>query len=92
MMLSLGAKAVLGVDYSDIIYLAMDIVRENKMDDKFKLVKERLEETELPYEKYDIIVSEWIRYFLLFVGMLDSVLDSKVKYLAPGGMELHAKH
>ena len=55
-----GAKDVLGVECSDIIYKAMDIVRENKMDDKVKLVKGRLEENELPYEKYDIIVSEWM--------------------------------
>jgi len=83
-----GAKAVVGVDCSDIIYQAMDIVRENKMDEKIKLVKGRLEETELPYEKYDIIVSEWMGYFLLFEGMLDSVLAARDKYLAPGGMVL----
>lgn len=83
-----GAKAVVGVDCSDIIYQAMDIVRENKMDEKVKLVKGRLEETELPYEKYDIIVSEWMGYFLLFEGMLDSVLAARDKYLAPGGMVL----
>jgi protein arginine N-methyltransferase 3 len=80
-LLLLGTKAVVGVDCSDIIYQAMDIVRENKMDDKVKLVNGRLEEVELPYEKYDIIVSEWMGYYLLFKGMLDSVL-------APGGMVL----
>jgi len=83
-----GAKAVVGVDCSDIIYQAMDIVRENKLEDKVKLVKGRLEETELPYEKYDIIVSEWMGYFLLFEGMLDSVLAARDKFLAPGGMVL----
>jgi len=83
-----GAKGVVGVDCSDIIYQAMDIVRENKLDDKVKLVKGRLEETELPYEKYDLIVSEWMGYFLLFEGMLDSVLAARDKYLAPGGMVL----
>eukprot|EP00092_Neocalanus_flemingeri_P091390 GFUD01115855.1.p1 GENE.GFUD01115855.1~~GFUD01115855.1.p1 ORF type:complete len:606 (+),score=169.37 GFUD01115855.1:62-1819(+) len=83
-----GAKAVVGVDCSDIIYQAMDIVRENKMDDRVKLVKGRLEETELPYDKFDIIVSEWMGYFLLFEGMLDSVLAARDKYLAPGGMVL----
>jgi len=83
-----GAKSVVGVDCSDIIYQAMDIVRENKMEEKVKLVKGRLEETELPYEKYDIIVSEWMGYFLLFEGMLDSVLSARDKYLAPGGMVL----
>ena len=83
-----GAKDVLGVDCSDIIYKAMDIVRENKMDDKVKLVKGRLEENELPYEKYDIIVSEWMGYFLLFEGILDSVLVTRDNYLVPGGMVL----
>jgi len=83
-----GAKAVVGVDCSDIIYQAMDIVRENKMEDKVKLVKGRLEETELPYEKFDIIVSEWMGYFLLFEGMLDSVLAARDKFLKPGGMVL----
>jgi len=83
-----GAKAVVGVDCSDIIYQAMDIVRENKLEDKVKLVKGRLEETELPFDKYDIIVSEWMGYFLLFEGMLDSVLAARDKYLTPGGMML----
>ena len=41
------------MDCSDIIYQAMDIEREKKMD-KVKLVKGKLEETEFPYEKYDI--------------------------------------
>jgi len=31
-----GAKAVVGVDCSDIIYQAMDIVRENELEDKVK--------------------------------------------------------
>merc|ERR1719222_188550 len=69
-----GAKAVVGVDCSDIIYQAMDIVRENGLENKVTLVKGRLEETTLPHEKFDVIVSEWMGYFLLFEGMLDSVL------------------
>jgi len=86
-----GAKSVVGVDCSDIIYQAMDIVRENKMEDRVKLVKGRLEETELPYEKFDIIVSEWMGYFLLFEGMLDSVLAARDKFLAPGGQVLPSR-
>merc|ERR1719431_1698647 len=59
-----GARAVVGVDCSDIVYQAMDIVRENQLEQVVTLVRGRLEETELPYEKYDIIVSEWMGYFL----------------------------
>jgi len=83
-----GAKHVVGVDCSEILYQAMDIVRENSMEGKVTLVKGRLEETKLPYDKFDIIVSEWMGYFLLFEGMLDSVLAARDKYLAPGGMVL----
>jgi len=80
-----GARGVVGVDCSDIIYQAMDIVRENGLENKITLVKGRLEETQLPHDKFDIIVSEWMGYFLLFEGMLDSVLAARDKYLAPGG-------
>jgi len=86
-----GAKAVVGVDCSDIIYQAMDIVRENGLENKVTLVKGRLEETTLPHEKFDVIVSEWMGYFLLFEGMLDSVLAARDKYLKPGGSILPSR-
>ena len=83
-----GAKIVVGVDCSEIIYQAMDIVRENKLTERITLVKGRLEETELPERKFDFIISEWMGYFLLFEGMLDSVISARDKYLASGGMVL----
>jgi len=83
-----GASQVVGVDCSDILYQAMDIVRENSLEDKVRLVKGRLEDIELPVKQFDIIVSEWMGYFLLFEGMLDSVLSARDKYLAPGGIIL----
>jgi protein arginine N-methyltransferase 3 len=86
-----GARAVVGVDCSDIIYQAMDIVRENQLEGTVTLVKGRLEETQLPHEKFDIIVSEWMGYFLLFEGMLDSVVAARDRYLAPGGTVLPSR-
>ena len=62
--------------------------RENNLDDKVKLLKGKLEEISLPHEKYDIIVSEWMGYFLLYEGMLDTVVAARDRYLAPGGMVL----
>jgi len=82
---SAGADTVVGVDCSDILYKAMDIVRLNNLENVVTLVKGRLEDTELPVDKFDIIVSEWMGYFLLFEGMLDSVLSARDKYLSPGG-------
>uniref|UniRef100_A0A182N4R1 type I protein arginine methyltransferase n=1 Tax=Anopheles dirus TaxID=7168 RepID=A0A182N4R1_9DIPT len=82
-----GAKEVVSVDQSDIIYQAMDIVRKNNIDN-IRFVKGRLEDTELPVEKVDIIVSEWMGYFLLFEGMMDSVIYARKRYLREGGLIL----
>lgn len=40
----------------------------------------------MPVEKVDIIISEWMGYFLLYEAMLDSVLYARDKWLAPGGI------
>ena len=84
-----GAKEVIAVDMSDIIHHTMDIIRENGFQNKIKLIKGRLEDIEeLKGKRFDIIVSEWMGYFLLYEGMLDSVLTARDQYLAPGGLIL----
>ncbi|XP_048340881.1 protein arginine N-methyltransferase 3 isoform X2 [Sphaerodactylus townsendi] len=80
-----GAKKVIGVDQSEIIYQAMDIIRLNGLEDTISLIKGRIEEVDLPAEKVDVIISEWMGYFLLFESMLDSVIYARNKYLAKGG-------
>ena len=44
-------------------------------------MKGKIEEIKLPVDKVDIIISEWMGYFLLFESMLDSVLYARDKYL-----------
>ena len=44
-----------------------------------------MEEIELPVKQVDIIVSEWMGYFLFYESMLDSVLWARDKYLAKNG-------
>jgi protein arginine N-methyltransferase 1 len=39
-------------------------------------------------EKVDIIISEWMGYFLLYESMLDSVLFARDKWLVKGGVML----
>ncbi|XP_077993663.1 protein arginine N-methyltransferase 3-like isoform X2 [Glandiceps talaboti] len=80
-----GASHVIAVDQSEIIYQAMDIVRENGLDKQITLLKGRIEDLKLPVEKVDIIISEWMGYFLLFESMLDSVLYARDQFLAPQG-------
>ena len=50
------------------------------------LVKGKLEEAELPVQEFDIIISEWMGYFLLYESMLDTVLLARDKYLKKDGL------
>jgi len=81
-----GAAHVVGIDMSNIIDQAIKIIEANGYKDTITLVKGKLEETELPLQQFDIIISEWMGYFLLYESMLDTVLDARDKYLKPGGL------
>ncbi|SPP83944.1 protein arginine N-methyltransferase 1 [Drosophila guanche] len=82
-----GASRIVGIDNSEIVYTAMDIVRKNNVKN-IELVKGRLEDTELPEAKYDIIISEWMGYFLLYESMLDSIIYAREHHLNPNGIIL----
>lgn len=45
------------------------------------VLKGKIEEIELPVAQVDIIVSEWMGYFLLFENMLNTVLYARDKWL-----------
>ncbi|ROT36918.1 HNRNP arginine N-methyltransferase [Sodiomyces alkalinus F11] len=81
-----GAKHVIGVDMSTMIFKAREIVAVNGMADKITLIQGKMEEVELPYPEVDIIISEWMGYFLLYESMLDTVLYARDRYLAKDGL------
>lgn len=54
------------------------------MEGKIIGVRGLLEEIELP-EKVDIIVSEWMGYWLLFEMMVNSLVIARDNWLKPGG-------
>merc|ERR1712002_1253680 len=81
-----GAKHVYGIDMSSIIDHAKTIVKDNGMEDGITLIKGKVEEVELPVEKVDIIISEWMGYCLLYESMLDTVLYARDKWLKPDGL------
>lgn len=49
------------------------------------IIRGKIEDIELPVEKVDVIISEWMGYFLLYESMMDTVLYARDKWLAPGG-------
>lgn len=68
-----------------------NIFRENGFDDIILPIKGRIEDVNLPVEKVDVIVSEWMGYFLLFESMLDSLIYARDKYLNTNGTMLPNK-
>ena len=83
-----GAKHVYAIEYAEIALFAKEIIKQNGLEDKITVIKGKMEEIDLPVPKVDIIISEWMGYFLLYESMLDSVLDARDKYLKKGGKML----
>lgn len=81
-----GAKHVVAVDMSNIIGMAKQIVELNGLSDRITLLQGKLEDVEMPFPKVDIIISEWMGYFLLYESMLDTVLVARDRYLVEGGL------
>jgi len=86
-----GAKHVYGIDYSDIVFQAQQIVKDNNLDNVITIMKAKVEEAQLPVEKVDIIISEWMGYCLLYESMLDTVIFARDKWLAHDGILLPDK-
>lgn len=78
-----GAKRVYAVEHSGIAEQAEQIVAINGFADVIKIMRCKVEDVELDCGpgNVDIIVSEWMGYFLLYESMLDSVLVARDKWL-----------
>jgi len=57
----------------------------NNLADKVTIFKSKLEDANIP-EKVDIIISEWMGYFLIYESMLDSVIYARDKWLKEDGI------
>ena len=80
-----GAKHVYGIEFADIADFSIDIIKKNNMEDKITIIKSKVEDAKLPVDKVDIILSEWMGYFLLYESMLDCVLYARDKWLKKDG-------
>jgi hypothetical protein len=72
-----GAAHVYGVDMSGIVEQAKEIIKVNGLSDKVTVIRGKVEEIDLPVEKVDIIISEWMGYCLFYESMLDTVLYAR---------------
>ncbi|KAF8388847.1 hypothetical protein HHK36_025527 [Tetracentron sinense] len=76
-----GAKHVYAVECSQMADMAKEIVEANGFSNVITVLKGKVEEIELPIAQVDIIISEWMGYFLLFENMLNTVLYARDKWL-----------
>ena len=78
-----GAKHVYAIDNAEVALYAKEIVKANGFEDKITVMKGKMEELEFPFGEgeVDIIISEWMGYYLLYESMLDCVLWARDKYL-----------
>merc|ERR1712085_238616 len=63
----------------------MGIAQQNGLGDVVTFIQGKVEEVELPVDEVDIIISEWMGYFLIYESMLDSVLFARDKWLRKDG-------
>lgn len=80
-----GAKKVYAVECSKIVDQARVIVRDNGFGEVIEVVEGKIEDVELGVAEVDIIISEWMGYFLFYESMLDTVLFARDKWLKKGG-------
>lgn len=80
-----GASKVYAVEASETYKIAEGIAKENGFEHVIKVIHGRVEDVELE-EKVDVIVSEWMGFYLLHEGMLDSVIVARDKFLSANGL------
>ncbi|XP_053112274.1 protein arginine N-methyltransferase 8 isoform X2 [Hemicordylus capensis] len=74
------------IECSSISDYSEKIIKANHLDHIITIFKGKVEETELPVDKVDIIISEWMGYCLFYESMLNTVIFARDKWLKPGGL------
>mmetsp|Transcript_8144 Transcript_8144/g.15353 ORF Transcript_8144/g.15353 Transcript_8144/m.15353 type:complete len:373 (-) Transcript_8144:161-1279(-) len=78
-----GAAKVYAIECSSIAEQARAIVEDNGFSEVIEVIQQKMEDVVLPVQYVDIIISEWMGYFLLYESMLDTVIYARDKYLRP---------
>ncbi|CAD6231475.1 GSCOCG00001427001-RA-CDS [Cotesia congregata] len=82
-----GAAKVYSVEASKLSELIEQVVDENNYKEVIKIIPSKLEDIKLEInEKVDIIVSEWMGFYLVHEGMLDTILTARDRFLKSDGL------
>ncbi|RDY02955.1 Protein arginine N-methyltransferase PRMT10 [Mucuna pruriens] len=80
-----GARKVYAVEATNMSEHARVLVKANNLQDVVEVIEGSMEDVTLP-EKVDVIISEWMGYFLLRESMFDSVIHARDRWLKPTGV------
>ncbi|GMI14140.1 hypothetical protein TrVE_jg2705 [Triparma verrucosa] len=85
--LKAGSRCVVGVDDSNMLRHAVKVSKNLNIGEELIFIRGKIEEVVIPeeVEQFDVIVSEWMGYGLLYETMLPSVIYAREKYLREGG-------
>ena len=86
----LGASRVYAIEPSDIIQVAREIAAKNRCADRIVFIEEMSTKVTLP-ERADVIVSDLRGVLPLFQRHIPSILDARLRLLAPGGVLIPRK-
>ena len=88
-----GARAVYAIEQSPAVAACARLMAEHHdVGDVVHVVEGAVEAVELPVDAVDIVVSEWMGYFLLRESMVESVLYARDKWLKKDGGALYPSH
>eukprot|EP00249_Psilotum_nudum_P001873 c14613_g1_i1 orf=303-1472(-) len=80
-----GARKVYAVEATKMAEHARQLVVGNGLAGVVEVIEGSIEDVELP-EKVDVIISEWMGYFLVRESMFDSVMHARDCWLKPTGI------
>ncbi|KMT02941.1 hypothetical protein BVRB_8g195150 [Beta vulgaris subsp. vulgaris] len=80
-----GARKVYAVEATKMTEHARQLVKANGLEGVVEVIEGSMEDISLP-EKVDVIISEWMGYFLLRESMFDSVICARDRWLKPTGV------
>ncbi|OWM65978.1 hypothetical protein CDL15_Pgr015403 [Punica granatum] len=80
-----GARKVYAVEATKMSEHARSLVKANNLQEVVEVIEGSIEDITLP-EKVDVIISEWMGYFLLRESMFDSVICARDRWLKPTGV------
>ncbi|XP_073356429.1 protein arginine N-methyltransferase PRMT10-like [Aegilops tauschii subsp. strangulata] len=77
-----GARKVYAVEATNVVEHTRKLVRANGVADIVEVIQGTMEDIVLP-EKVDVIISEWMGYYLLRESMFHSVISTRDRWLNP---------